>query len=282
MDSNSDLVAKILQYYNNLTFYQKYNTDIWFTIIVITLVAFLIMYIFFLNSMKREKLNWEQNKCNPFYMLLGSQINNTDYAFNKDNLNSCLNKQTQSLTKKIFSPIEILFSLIQSLFAGLSTMFSIFMNHMAMLLSIMYRIFLMLMKKMIYIITVIGIEVNKLGNGLNKSLGGITNVYNVIVLTINNIKLILPMLAMAFFGLAVAPAIAIVGAIGFVVIALSVLCYFPLTGPIFCPILAVFVTALIIFIAYLLVVVIIYAISADSAQEILTSIERQERRMMGE
>lgn len=282
MDSNSDLVAKILQYYNNLTFYQKYNTDIWFTIIVITLVAFLIMYIFFLNSMKTEKLNWEQNKCNPFYMLLGSQINNTDYEFNKDNLNSCLNKQTQSLTKKIFAPIEILFKLIQTLFAGLSTMFSIFMNHMAMLLSIIYRIFVMLMKKMIYIITVISIEVNKLANGLNTSLGGITNTYNSIVLVINNIRLILPMLAMAFFGLAVVPAIAVVSALGFVVVILSGLCYFPLTGPIFCPILAVFVTVLIIFIAYLLVVAIIYAISADAAQDILTSMDRQEREMSGE
>ncbi len=279
MESNSDVVDKILQYYNNLTFYQKYNTDIWFTIIVITLVVFLIMYIFFLNSMKTEKLNWEQNKCNPFYMLLGSQINNTDYEFNKDNLNTCLNKQTQSLTKKIFSPIEILFNLIQSLFAGLSTMFTIFMNHMAMLLSIMYRIFLMLMKYIKIIITKISIEVNKLAAGINTFLGGITNIYNVIILTINNIKLILPMLAMAFFGLAVVPALAVVGGIIVVVAILSGLCWFI---PIFCPILAIFVTLLIIFTAYLLVTLIIYAISADAAQDILMSMQRQQyASMMG-
>ena len=69
MESNSDVVDKILQYYNNLTFYQKYNTDIWFTIIVITLVVFLIMYIFF-EFYEDRKTKLGTNKCNPFYMLL--------------------------------------------------------------------------------------------------------------------------------------------------------------------------------------------------------------------
>jgi len=140
----------------------------------------------------------------------------------------------------------------------------------------------MLMKYIKIIITTISIEVNKLAAGLNGILGGIANIYNVIILTINNIKLILPMLAMAFFGLAVVPALAVVGGIIFVVAILSGLCYFPLFSPVACPLLAIFVTLLIIFTAYLLITLIIYAISANAAQDILMAIQRQQyRSMMG-
>ena len=79
MDSQSDIIPKITNYFDNMTFYQKYNTDIWLTVIIISLFVFLIMYVCFLNAIQTEKLNWEENKCNPFYMLLGSQINKTDY-----------------------------------------------------------------------------------------------------------------------------------------------------------------------------------------------------------
>ena len=281
MNSQSDIIPKITNYFNNMTFYQKYNTDIWLTVIIISLFVFLIMYVCFLNAIQTEKLNWEENKCNPFYMLLGSQINNKDYKFNEENLKTCLNTQTKGLTKKIFTPIDMIFNIIQAFFASLSSVFSIFMHHMAMLLNIMYRIFVMLMKYVMQLIAALSIEINKVSDGFNTLLAGVTDLYNIIMLAVNNIKLILPMAAMAFFGMSVIPTIIAVSAIAVVVAILGGLCAFPFTAPVACPIFAIFVAILVIMYIFLIVILVIYAISAETAQDILAEMERRQRASFG-
>tara|TARA_B100001769_G_scaffold274798_3_gene274215 strand:- start:2628 stop:3482 length:855 start_codon:yes stop_codon:yes gene_type:complete len=281
MNSQSDIIPKITNYFNNMTFYQKYNTDIWLTVIIISLFVFLIMYVCFLNAIQTEKLNWEENKCNPFYMLLGSQINNKDYKFNEENLKTCLNTQTKGLTKKIFTPIDMIFNIIQAFFASLSSVFSIFMHHMAMLLNIMYRIFVMLMKYVMQLIAALSIEINKVSDGFNTLLAGVTDLYNIIMLTVNNIKLLLPMGAMAFFGMSVIPTIIAVSAIAVVVAILGGLCAFPFTAPVACPIFAIFVAILVIMYIFLIVILVIYAISAETAQDILAEMERRQRASFG-
>ena len=280
MNSQSNIIPKITNYFENMTFYQKYNTDIWLTVIIISLFVFLIMYVYFLNAIQTEKLNWEENKCNPFYMLLGSQINKTDYKFNEENLKTCLNNQTKGLTKKIFTPIDIIFNILQAFFASLSSVFSIFMHHMAMLLNIMYRIFVMLMKYVMRIISALAIQINRISDGFNTLLSGVTKLYNVIMLAINNIKLILPMGAMAFFGMSVIPTIIAVSAIAVVVAILGGLCAFPFTAAVACPLFGLFVAILVIMYVFLIVILVIYAISAETAHDILSEMRSQELRSM--
>ena len=78
MENNkiNNLQEKFKQYFDEMTYFEKYNVDIWITIVAILIVVFIVMYVLIGSRISIEKLNWEKNKCNPFYMPFGKHINN--------------------------------------------------------------------------------------------------------------------------------------------------------------------------------------------------------------
>ena len=88
-EKNKTLQNKIKNYFEKQTYLEKYNFDVVVTILAILFVVFIIFYVYLSSRINLEKINWEKNKCNPFYMPFGSKINGGGDRFNEDNLKNC-------------------------------------------------------------------------------------------------------------------------------------------------------------------------------------------------
>ena len=102
---NNDFVKNIYNTFRKKSFSELYNNDIWIAIIIITLVIIIAIYFYILNTIKSQKANWNNQKCNPFFMPFASTINeeNSDISYNQKNFEECLNDLNFNMSQDIKS-----------------------------------------------------------------------------------------------------------------------------------------------------------------------------------
>lgn len=108
-----EIKNNIINNYEDLNFNEKYNNDIWITIVLIILTTFITGYFIILGTIKSQKAVWESNKCNPLFMPFASIINNSDP---NDNFNQCLNNLNYSMGLEFKSPIDSIFAFLMNTF----------------------------------------------------------------------------------------------------------------------------------------------------------------------
>jgi len=140
-----ELKNNIINKFKNRSFYEKYNSDIWVTIVLIIFVTFLSFYFLVNGFIKSKKASWLQNKCNPLYMPFARVINEDDYNENEDlvakNFDECLNKLAFDMGMENKGPMDALFSFFMSMFGIASKIIGQIMSFFMYLLNFMLGLF---------------------------------------------------------------------------------------------------------------------------------------------
>jgi len=260
-------------YFNDESYYSKYSFDIWFTILAIVIVIYIVLYVYFSSRIGIEKVNWEKNKCNPFYMPFGAKINNGSDKFNENNLNNCFNGLMNNIAVDVVSPINSISNMFNELFKFLAALGSQIFSYITYLINRILDIF----KYLIQILeNLLGVSVgifSRINNFIGNVLGVLTVIYYKLLLIIDSIKLILPMFGLSFLVGIIVPSI-----LSFVItcIVLAVFYVIAVTlSPVFCigcwawaPV-AVWSIVVIIMLAYTVTVTILYVIFSNMISAIL-------------
>tara|TARA_B100000795_G_C22687498_1_gene394252 strand:- start:44 stop:937 length:894 start_codon:yes stop_codon:yes gene_type:complete len=273
MEENNNLQNKIKNYFEKQSYLSKYNFDIVVTILAILFVVFVVFYLYLSSRIDLEKINWETNKCNPFYMPFGSKINNGGDDFNEDNLKNCLNDLTSNVAHDVLQPINSIVNMFSEILKFITLMMSQLLSniiHLFNMLMSLFKHFMLIMERIAGENIII---FGKINNFLGHTLGFISNLYYQLIIVVDSIKLIFPMMALAFLMGVILPAL-----IGLIVaiILLAVLYVIAVTlTPVFCtgcwawaPVGMMIIITTFMYI-FLIMVLVLYAIFATMCNDIL-------------
>jgi len=275
---NIKLSNKIKSFFEKQSYLEKYNFDIVVTILAILFVVFVVFSVYINSRINLEKINWDKNKCNPFYMPFGRKINNGGDGFNEENLRNCLDDLTSNIAFDVLGPINGLVNLFSEILKFLTSMMSQVLGNTMHLFNMLISIFRELMMRVTRIVEENIIIFSKINNFVGSVLGFISLIYYQIVIIVDSLKLIFPMMALAFLMGVIMPAlislvIAIILLAVFYVIAVSL-------SPVFCigcwawgPV-AVWVIVVIFMMIFFILILTLYVIFANMCNEILVKILR--------
>lgn len=270
---NNKLQEKIKDYFEKLSYGEKYNFDIVITTLATLIVVYVVFYVYFSSRISLEKINWEKNKCNPFYMPFAQVINGGGDGFNGENLKNCLNELTSNLAFDILEPINAIVNYFSKILEILAAMFSNFLNFIMHLYNSLVSLFKEMMLRIERIVNENILIFIKINNFISSIMGFISLIYYQIVILVDSVKLIFPMMALSFLTGVVLPAllsltISIVLLAVFYVIA-------SLLSPIFCigcwawaPV-TLYVVIVIFSMIVFIIVLVLYIIFANMCNDIL-------------
>jgi hypothetical protein len=275
-ESKNILQENIKDIYEKATYYNNYSNDIWITILAILIVVVVSVYLYIKSLTEMEKVNWEKNKCNPFYMPFASSINGGSNNFNESNFSNCLNDLTKNIAHDVLSPINAIVNLFSETLKTLSGMFSETLGFITHLFNLLLSLFRELMMRIERISLENNIIFSKINNFIAAFLGFISLIYYNLVVVIDSIKLIFPMMALAFLMGVIMPAlvslvVSMVLLAVFYVIAVTL-------SPVFCigcwawgPV-AVWLIVVIFMTIFVILLLVLYVIFAETCNNILRKI----------
>lgn len=275
MENNkiNNLQEKLKKYFDEISYFQKYNVDIWITIVATLIVVFIVIYTVIGSRISIEKLNWEKNKCNPFYMPFGKHINNGSDSFNGDNLYNCLNDLMSNVAFDVLSPINTIINFFSEILKLLGSLFAHFLAWIKHLFNLLLDLFRELMSRIERIIKENLVIYASINDFIGAFLGFVSIMYYQLVLLIDSIKLMFPMAGLSFLVGIVSPAvislvISIILLAVFYVIAVTL-------SPVFCigcwawaPVIT-WSIAVIFMLIYTIIIFVLYIIFANSCNDIL-------------
>lgn len=278
MDELKDkkLQEKIKNYFEKLSYGEKYNFDIVITILAILFVVYVVFYVYFSSRINLEKINWEKNKCNPFYMPFAQVVNDGGEGYNGENLKNCLNDLTSNLAFDILAPINSIVNFFSKILGFLASMFSnllAFIMHLYNLLASLFRELMLRIERIVEgNITIF----SKINNFIASVLGFISLIYYQIVILVDSIKLIFPMMALSFLIGVVLPTLL---ALVISSILLAVFYVIAVTlSPVFCigcwawaPV-AIWIIVVILLMMFFIFILVLYVIFANMCNDILVKI----------
>tara|TARA_Y100000816_G_scaffold50644_1_gene32263 strand:+ start:6889 stop:7782 length:894 start_codon:yes stop_codon:yes gene_type:complete len=280
MDESKDtkLQEKIKNYFEKLSYGEKYNFDIVITTLAILFVVYVVFYVYFSSRINLEKINWEKNKCNPFYMPFAQVVNDGGDGFNGENLKNCLNDLTSNLAFDILAPINVIANFFSQILEFLASMFSNLLAFIMHLYNLLVSLFRELMLRIERIVQENVTIFSKINNFIGSVLGFITLIYYQIVILVDSIKLIFPMMALSFLiGVFIPTLLALVISIIFLAVFYAIAVFL---SPILCigcwawaPV-AVWVVVSIFLMIFFILILVLYIIFANTCNDILVRILR--------
>lgn len=273
-DIEKNLKTNIKKVFFNMSYYNSYSNDIWLTIIIITIVLTITIRFFFVNNLESNKGNWDKLRCNPLFMPFGKNINSsTNENFNIDNFNSCLNDSLFGFSLDLKDPISAIFSF----FGGILAIGSVILTTIMSFFVYLFNIVLNFYKQMVLLLTKIAQASNELFESVNNFLGNILGflsiIYYDILIVVDSIKLIFPIMALAFVIAVVIPATIFVVAL---IVSLTFFCM--IVGLPFgfglwaIPLVALYVIIVGIGIAFLIFIYFIAHVLAEACEQIANKI----------
>ena len=204
---NEDLFItnKMNSYYKNLTYYSKYDFDIWSTVIIFLIVLYIVIYYFIKNNLQMIKNDWDKYKCNPFYMPFASVINSKNSEFTNDNYKQCLNQSNFKLGIKISKPFDIIFYIFKVIFSVISTIFLKIIRFIVYLLMQIVNIFRAIIKRILKIFDELNFIFIRLADMVNHVLSIFTYIYYICLKVIHLVRFAFVLIQIAFFGMVVMP-----------------------------------------------------------------------------
>ena len=271
MDSINKNILKdnIKNYFENFSYKQKYNFDIWITIFAIVFVLYIIVYLYIKSSIKLNKINWEKNKCNPLYMPLAQLVNNGNKNFNKVNFSNCLNDIISNVGYDVMTPINAILNQLLIFYKTIADNFS----QMSLYFTILFRILLNLyneLKKRLHIIAYENnIIFSKINNFIQLFLSFFTIMYYNVVILVDSIKLIFPMMALSFLVAIVLPAFIALFTAGLTLLVFWIIAHIPIIGTWAWASVAVWLVIVIFLTIYFIFISTLYILFANMCSDIL-------------
>lgn len=253
--------------FDNMSYSEQYNYDIWFTIIAIIIVLVLTIYFYIDNFIKSQRPNWKNNKCNPLYMpfasaLAGDQdsLNDPSGNFAEKNFNECLNDLTFGISLDAKQPINAIFGIFKSMFAFLASIVSQIVAFFMYLLKLIFQLFNALVERLKLILHQVNIVLIRGNTFLQNIIYTLQDIYFTVVVGVELLKTLigasLNVMASTFLIGGIAQFVAVlIPLIVFIAIA-AALSSNPFTGPfslIFWALAAIYTILLLISIAVMII-----------------------------
>ena len=184
--------------FDNMSYSEQYNYDIWFTIIAIIIVLVLTIYFYIDNFIKSQRPNWKNNKCNPLYMPFadvlagsvdadGNQIDPSG-NFAEKNFNECLNDLTFGISLDVKQPINIIFGIFKSMFAFLASIVSQIVAFFMYLLNLIFQLFNALVERLKLILHQVNIVLIRGNTFLQNIIYTLQDIYFTVVVGVSLLK----------------------------------------------------------------------------------------------
>lgn len=184
--------------FDNMTYSEQYNYDIWFTIIAIIFVLVLTIYFYIDNFIKSQRPNWKNNKCNPLYMPFASALagsvdadgNQIDPSgnFAEKNFNECLNELTYGISLDAKQPINAIFGIFKSMFAFLASIVSQIVAFFMYLLNLIFQLFNALVERLKLILHQVNIVLIRGNTFLQNIIYTLQDIYFTVVVGVELLK----------------------------------------------------------------------------------------------
>ena len=184
--------------FDNMSYSEQYNYDIWFTIIAIIILLVLTIYFYIDNFIKSQRPNWKNNKCNPLYMpfadaLAGSvdaDDNQIDPSgnFAEKNFNECLNDLTFGISLDVKQPINVIFGIFKSMFAFLASIVSQIVAFFMYLLNLIFQLFNALVERLKLILHQVNIVLIRGNTFLQNIIYTLQDIYFTVVVGVSLLK----------------------------------------------------------------------------------------------
>lgn len=277
----SNFYENINNYFNNLSYFEEYSFDIWFTF-VMCLITFIIAFTVYLqNLLKSNKTYFKDNKCNPFLAPFASVLEESDDPMhNIKNMESCMNEINFNAGNSFLDIFKLVINILTGMFTGfvdLLTRFLLFLFH---ILKLIYDIFKKISNRLSAIINGINDMYYDLLHFLSTLGGFITTIFYTFILFFQIIIQAAWILVFSWLICAVIPSIVML--ILFIVLyivfkilcILSGLCPIPFIGWPFCfliptcPLLSVAIVGMVISVIILAFMLIIFFILKSFAMKI--------------
>ena len=184
--------------FDNMSYSEQYNYDIWFTIIAIIIVLVLTIYFYIDNFIKSQRPNWKNNKCNPLYMPFadalagsvdadGNQIDPSG-NFAEKNFNECLNDLTFGISLDAKQPINAIFGIFKSMFAFLASIVSQIVAFFMYLLNLIFQLFNALVERLKLILHQVNIVLIRGNTFLQNIIYSLQDIYFTVVVGVELLK----------------------------------------------------------------------------------------------
>lgn len=184
--------------FDNMSYSEQYNYDIWFTIIAIIIVLVLTIYFYIDNFIKSQRPNWKNNKCNPLYMPFadalagsvdadGNQIDPSG-NFAEKNFNECLNDLTFGISLDVKQPINVIFGIFKSMFAFLASIVSQIVAFFMYLLNLIFQLFNALVERLKLILHQVNIVLIRGNTFLQNIIYSLQDIYFTVVVGVELLK----------------------------------------------------------------------------------------------
>lgn len=275
----SSLNANINAFFNDMPYFYAYNTDIWITIVVISLVLLITIYFFYKNTVESYKVRWEEKRCNPSYMAFGSMFNkNAGDNFNQENFEQCTNNLLFGISLDFKNPISAIFSIFGGIFALASNIMRSIMGFFLYLFNLIMELFMQLLNIIKKIIASSSEVFLNVANIVGNMFGFVAVLYNQIQILVDSVRFIFPILSAAFIIGVVLPVIA------FLIFSVAMLIIGYILSNFFCmgcPIVAVFLPITIIVIFVLMFLLMIAHVLTKSSDEICNMVLRDDEKEAG-
>lgn len=240
--TKSSLDKKISDYFENASYDELYSNDVWFTIIVILIVAIIVIYFYIKSTLVAYRNSWQDHKCNPILMPFASIINsdkvydNNDLEYIVNNFTECLNILNEEVATDAKKPLNSILSYIKNFFGVLYTAFigvKNFIEYLFGLLAYFLRLINSSIQNLLLQIRLFFININDF---LLKILSIMTVIYYTIMLLIRSWKLMFGVLVMGWMLTLVVP-ISMVMLIALILLIITIIIrafanFIPFVGPI--------------------------------------------------
>ena len=194
---------EINNYFDNLSYTQQYNYDIWITIILIILAISIFLYFFVTNKLQSFKRDWPKYKCNPFFMpfaaIINPSVNLSALESISKNFTQCMDNKNYELGLLVEKPINNAMNSLSGVFDFASEMTSEIQKSILFIFNLLIQLYNFVLQKLSAVINELNLLFISIVNVFGHFLAIVTSFYYMLTLFITNLKLLLLVFVISFF-----------------------------------------------------------------------------------
>lgn len=143
MDENKFYFKNIENIYSNSGYFKRYGLDVWLTIIIIIVMLAIFLYFHTLNNIQIIRANWDNEKCNPLYLLYVPLIdpdpNTTPDKQIVEHFEKCTEDGIKDITSNQISNIFSQFNILNDIHNDFNSFSGVFSKLMKTLFTLLVK-----------------------------------------------------------------------------------------------------------------------------------------------
>lgn len=205
-----DPIKKINNFYDNSSYYELFNTDIWLTILAFVVVFLLTFYFTITSIIRSYKTNWEINKCNPALMPFASIINpelsnGEPFEYTLNNFTECLDALNAELATDMTKPINNIRDTLSEFFDTIFGVANTSLGYVMALFDFLIELFRLFIEKITNFVLHTQLTFITLNDFFAKVVSILTVLYYTLILLVSSYRLIFIIAVMGFLMVFVIP-----------------------------------------------------------------------------